>query len=274
MSDIDGPSVPNIQITGRKSGESREEYEFRVTSEQADQELALLRSDPEAYDALIDSQVDRVYKTARTVSRSGRIITLAAMQVPGFATEALSKGGEMAGIIKRDALPEPWDLPDHVGNFFEAGIYTAGAHSILNIVFAKRAGEATQQTAKKAAFGAFAISSAIQIIGEKYVRMGYNTGDMIDAAYGVIYSAGAAAIGFLGITRTEKKVKACVDKGHDIIAKSDERIEQVYGSSRTPKKIHQSAVASQSATKRSTPSHQQRKNARKTQKNSRKKNRR
>lgn len=156
-------------------------------------------------------------------SRFGRLFTLLGMQFPGVAIELASKTAEMNGLIRRNALPEPWDYPDHVGNFNEAGLYTGAAFSFLNVLISKRKGETTESTIRQSAVGAFVISSLIQVVGERYLRIGgYNSTDMIDAYYGIGFSALVAAGGNAGYQRARRRSTKYLEKAQAIYDEFDE----------------------------------------------------
>lgn len=99
--------------------------------------------------------------------------------------------------FKRTILPEPFDFPSHIGNFREAAMATVAAYAMTGIVtlitpLIDKSHEIFRRNAQRAAVGAFAASSAIQVIGEKYNLTNglvHNTGDALDAAYGIGWSA-------------------------------------------------------------------------------------
>ena len=74
---------------------------------------------------------------------------------------------------------------------------------ILRLI--ERPREIVHKSARRVAVGAFAVSSAIQLAGEHYELtnqlIGHNTGDMIDAAYGIGWS-GLVALGSLKLFRS------------------------------------------------------------------------
>lgn len=138
-------------------------------------------------------------------SAAVRMATMTAGFASGMLFEIASKGGELAGVVERDQLAEPWDFPDHVGNFTEAGMYTTAAFVMLSLVSKRRNGELTARGATISAAGAVAVSSAIQILGEKYgIGIGSNSGDMTDAAYGVAFSFLVAGLCATGFRKAEK----------------------------------------------------------------------
>lgn len=259
------------QVGGRKSGESQQEFQRRLDNPDVSLEDSLL-GDPDAYYAHVDRELDEISQTSKWVGRAGRIGTLAAMELPGMLVEASSKIAEMGGVISRDQLPEPWDFPDHVGNFFEGGLYTGFSFTVLYTILSRRNRETIDNTdaVRKAAVGAFVFSTLVQIVGEKYVRMGYNTGDMIDAAYGVAYSAGASAIGYIGYNRTNRKQQKYVEQAREIKAREAEFTDRVV---RAPKGRHANIKNQQHNVVRANDK-QKRIANRKAQRQSRKKNRR
>jgi hypothetical protein len=139
-------------------------------------------------------------------SRYIRLMTLSTVFIASQLPEVVSKTAEMADVVHRNVLPEPWDLPDHVGNFNEGGLYTAAVFSLINVVSSRRNGETTEASIRHAAVGAFAVSCAIQILGEKYgASVGLpNTGDMLDSAYGVFWSGLAAVALNAGYQKARK----------------------------------------------------------------------
>lgn len=221
------------------------------------------------------ASIDEVSQGARYL----RVGVLAGVMIAGMAPELISKVGERAGVIERDILPEPWDIPDHIGNANEAGLYTVFAFSVLNAISTRRKGEEYgPQDIQRTAIGAFVVSSAIQILGEKYGQgIGLpNQGDMIDAAYGVVFSAFAALACSKGYTAVFRKQQESVDR---IIEKyqSDTAKE-----ARTTSNLRQSEVvtgenpqksAGKATKQNSKAAQQKRQKARSQQKKSRKANR-
>jgi hypothetical protein len=115
--------------------------------------------------------------------------------------------------LKRDFLPEPFDLPDHIGNFREASMGTVAACAMIGILacaepLIDRSREAFRRNARRAAVGAFAVSSAIQVMGEQFAITNSlterNFGDPIDAAYGIGWSAITAVAAYRMVTGLEQ----------------------------------------------------------------------
>lgn len=152
-------------------------------------------------------------ESSANAGRNIRFMTLGSVFVASQLPEIISKSAELGGLIHRNVLPEPWDLPDHVGNFSEAGMYTAATVSLLSLLMYKRAGDTTLKNINRATVGAFAVSCAIQVLGEKYGSIiGYpNNGDMLDSAYGIVWSAGAAVACNYGYRRAQKADKKYVN---------------------------------------------------------------
>lgn len=125
-------------------------------------------------------------------ARAIRFGTTIAVMTVGPLAEMFVKNLEISGIVNRGVLPEPIDIPDHIGNVSEAAFVTGGM--FLASSFALRNREINRETVKRVAYGAFAVSAAVQIIGEKYGLSVYgsNQGDIFDAAYGIAYSAAAS----------------------------------------------------------------------------------
>lgn len=131
----------------------------------------------------------------------------------------LIKSGEILEAIsdsnfERGTLPEPFDLPNHVGNFREASIATVFAYVMIGICACARpmlegSREMFKRNARRAAVGAFAVSSAVQVLGEKFAFYnslgGSNIGDPIDAAYGIAWSAVTAVAAHRMVTGLEQR---------------------------------------------------------------------
>lgn len=126
------------------------------------------------------------------------------------AVTGLVFSGEFLELISdtrfdREILPEPFDFPSHVGNFREAAIATVGAFALFGMrKLVDKPREVFMRNARRVAVSAFLASSAIQVTGE---QMGltndplyHNTGDPLDAAYGVAWSA-VVAVGMYKTTR-------------------------------------------------------------------------
>jgi hypothetical protein len=115
--------------------------------------------------------------------------------------------------FKRNVLPEPFDLPDHIGNFREASMGTVAACAMIGILtcavpLIDRSRELFKRNAKRAAVGAFAVSSAVQVIGEEFAVTNSlserNFGDPVDAAYGIAWSAVTAVAAYRMVTGLEQ----------------------------------------------------------------------
>ena len=127
---------------------------------------------------------------------------------PILGATALLFSGEILELISdsnlsRGTLQEPFDVASHIGNFREGAMFTAAAFAMIGIVrltepLADRARDVFRRRTKQVALGAFAVSSAIQVIGEKFALSNYaapdvvNTSDPLDAAYGIVWSAETA----------------------------------------------------------------------------------
>lgn len=108
--------------------------------------------------------------------------------------------------LRRNSLPEPFDIASHIGNTREAAMATVGAFAMIGICrLVERPRDAVLKSAPCVALGSFAVSSAMQLAGEYFEltnqTVGQNTGDMIDAAYGIGWS-GLVAIGSLNLFRS------------------------------------------------------------------------
>lgn len=115
-----------------------------------------------------------------------------------FSGEILETISE--SYFKRQQLPEPFDFPAHIGNFREAAIGTVAAFTVLGLKTMAEpvsigARDIFRRNAKRTAVAAFALSSVVQVVGEKFelstyvVPGAHNTGDPLDAAYGIGWSA-------------------------------------------------------------------------------------
>lgn len=137
----------------------------------------------------VSLQQETALQNIESAYKLNRLITIVGVACTGMVAEVASKLGEINGVISRDVLPEPFDVPDHVGNFSEGGLYSAFFFSVLDALAQRRAeGEDRAAATKKAALGAFGLSAFVQFTAEKYGIGGVNTGDMLDAAYGTAYS--------------------------------------------------------------------------------------
>jgi len=197
-----------------------------------------------------------------TMGRYTRLMTVMGVMTGSAIPEILSKTGEMRGIIERNVLPEPWDIPDHIGNFNEGGLYTVGAFSLFaNLIARRSTGENYPSKMRQAAVGAFAVSSAIQILGEKYgEKLGLNHGDMIDSAYGIVFSALAVVVCNYGYQKAYKD---------DVNRRNHFQKQTSTASALSPQRP--ATANGKPSAKRASP--QSRKNTRKQQRASRKKNR-
>lgn len=116
----------------------------------------------------------------------------------------LEQGSE--AFLSRDVIAEPFDVADHIGNTREAAMITVASFIMLAMKSIAdydymTVAEDFKLSVTKAALGAFAISSAIQAIGEKFELspgFGGNSGDMLDALYGIGYS-GIVALASYGL---------------------------------------------------------------------------
>jgi len=116
----------------------------------------------------------------------------------------LEQGSE--AFLSRDVIAEPFDVADHIGNTREAAMITVASFIMLAMKSIAdydymTVAEDFKLSVTKAALGAFAISSAIQAIGEKFdlsPGFGGNSGDMLDALYGIGHS-GIVALASYGL---------------------------------------------------------------------------
>ena len=132
---------------------------------------------------------------------------IAPMMRPVYKAAALFFSGDYLELLsdtyfKRNVLPEPFDIPDHIGNFREAAMATVAfsAMAIVPRMFQYAMigeSEKFRSTTKHAVIGAFTASSLVQIVGEKFSisnsLVESNVGDMVDAGYGIGWSAIVAA---------------------------------------------------------------------------------
>lgn len=153
---------------------------------------------------------------ARTVGRlTGAAIKVTAFVNSGMILETLSDS-----YLKRDKLPEPFDLPDHIGNFREGSIVTAAACGIIGIftcLNSRLEGTAEQfkKRARLTAAAAFVTSAVVQVVGEKYglsnVVGGGNAPDMLDAAYGTAWSGVTAGVAYRYAVKTDAELRVAHD---------------------------------------------------------------
>ena len=113
--------------------------------------------------------------------------------------------------FERGGYPEPFDFPNHIGNFREAAMVTTAAYAMIGLKSVLEASvewtactiEDLKRSAKKIAVGAFVASSSVQIVGESTgISNGVfetNTPDALDAAYGIGWS-GVVALTAYGLT--------------------------------------------------------------------------
>lgn len=141
----------------------------------------------------------------------GTAIKVTAIVQSGAILEYLSDS-----YLNRDALPEPFDIADHIGNFKEGSLATSAACGLIGAFACLNArldgsAEEFKKRAKLTAVGAFVASSVIQIVGEKYginnVIGGQNTPDMVDAAYGVAWSGVTAGIAYNYATNVDAELR-------------------------------------------------------------------
>ncbi len=112
--------------------------------------------------------------------------------------------------LSRGSLPEPFDIAAHIGNTREAAMATVGAFAMIGVCrLVERPREAVLKSARRVALGAFAVSSAVQLAGEHFEltnqAIGHNSGDVIDAAYGIGWS-GLVAVGSLKLFRSVEQM--------------------------------------------------------------------
>lgn len=150
----------------------------------------------------------------------GRILGTAAkvtaLVKSGYILEFLSDS-----YLKRDSLPEPFDIADHIGNFKEASLVTSAACGLIGMfacLNARLDGSAEQfkKRARLTAVGALVASTVVQVVGEKYglsnVIGGHNTPDMIDAAYGVVWSGVTAGAAYKYATTVDEELRIARDE--------------------------------------------------------------
>ena len=117
------------------------------------------------------------------------------LQTLALAGGALENEPVFRNTIARNVLPEPFDFPSHIGNVAEGSFLTMGAF-IVAAPFAlmNDRRETFKRNAKAVAMGAFALSTLVQVVGEKYglhlpSATNTNVTDWLDAAYGTAFSA-------------------------------------------------------------------------------------
>lgn len=160
----------------------------------------------------------------------GTAAKVTALVQSGYILEFLSDS-----YLERDMLPEPFDVADHIGNFKEGSVLTSAACGLIGMFVCLNArldGSAEQfkKRAKVTAVGAFVASSLVQVIGEKYglnnVIGGHNTPDMIDAAYGAVWSGATAAMAYKYATNVDEELRVArderIDELRELIRASDE----------------------------------------------------
>lgn len=111
--------------------------------------------------------------------------------------------------LKRQALPEPFDVAAHIGNAREAALVTMASILMLGApALIEKPREIAMRNAKRVAMGSFAISSSVQVTAEHFgitnSLVEANTPDMLDAAYGVGWS-GLVAVGSLRLFRSTEQ---------------------------------------------------------------------
>lgn len=154
---------------------------------------------------------ERAFRDINLLHAIKQIGVFCALTSTGMLMEIASKKAEREGLIERDreGVPELFDVPDHVGNFTEGGIYSASSFVIIDVIAQRRTKGDREATTRKAAFGAFCISALVQFGGEKFVGQSWgNTGDTVDAVYGTAYSAAGltlAARGYNNARRTARR---------------------------------------------------------------------
>ncbi|RTK93769.1 hypothetical protein EKI60_05495 [Candidatus Saccharibacteria bacterium] len=155
------------------------------------------------------------------------------MMQPVYKAAALFFSGDLMELIsdihlERDVLPEPIDIPDHIGNTREAAMATVACAAMVIIprmfqYAVPGLSEKFRKSSSRAAAGAFAVSSLIQVVGEKFEISNSptepNVGDALDAAYGIGWSA-VVAVG---------AYKVAVDQERQHVALSQETFENYMG---------------------------------------------
>ncbi len=125
--------------------------------------------------------------------------------------------------LQRNSFPEPFDIASHIGNFREAAMTTAGAYAMIGIVtltapLIDKSRELIRCKSKQTAIAAFAVSSAVQVLGEKFEITNSlyapNTGDPLDAAYGIAWSAAIAVGAYKLLESTEQSY---YDRNQEIV---------------------------------------------------------
>ncbi len=184
---------------------------------------------------------DRSEPTIREQLEPGIKLALKAtgLVFSGETLELLSEA-----YIERGAYPEPFDVAAHIGNFREASIGTMFAGFTIALLTIPQEAMAHNKSDNKivkkariAAAGAFVASSAIQIVGEAYgltnSLVEANTPDMLDAAYGIGWSAVIAAAAYRigmkslrrqGIINDDKLTKVQLDQGLSVVSEVEGKI--------------------------------------------------
>ena len=128
-------------------------------------------------------------------------------------------------FLARGAYPEPFDVASHIGNFKEGSLLTSGFGAMIGIALcmpaaAEENAEKFRRRAKITAGTAFVLSAAVQYFGEKYglnnvvVNRGQNTPDMLDAAYGTLWSGVTAFGGYSLVVDMEKTYRNDREQTH------------------------------------------------------------
>ncbi len=143
-----------------------------------------------------------------------RRIAIGAAGVLLFASgDILEKTSEM--MLTRDVVAEPFDVADHIGNTKEAAMVTVASFLMMSWWPLSEYNyttpvESIQKAIAKSALGALAVSSTIQAIGEKFELspgFGGNSGDVLDALYGIGYSGIVALAAYGIVMKLAKKYK-------------------------------------------------------------------
>jgi hypothetical protein len=145
----------------------------------------------------------------------------------GAEAEVLSES-----FLTRGAYPEPFDIAAHIGNFREGGFATMVAGGIIGlytlpqeVTNRPRSPEKIVKRARFAAIGGFLASSAVQLVGEGYGLsnnlLASNTPDMLDAAYGIGWSAVVAGLAYrmgMKYLRKQDMLSSGVNENEDAAA--------------------------------------------------------
>ncbi len=134
--------------------------------------------------------------------------------------------------LQRGTYPEPFDIASHIGNFREASMGTMAAGAMIGMTLIPNAvmssNKSEEQIVKRArltAIGAFLASSVVQLTGEAFGLtnniLQANTPDMLDAAYGVGWSAVIAGVGYRTGMKYMNKQRILSSRGYYASSKTE-----------------------------------------------------